>query len=215
MLIENVSGGGNRLDYGMLAYTDVGWMDDRTAPSALVRHNLEGLTLAFPPAYLLSFVIDSEAEPIAGASDFEQIARSRMPGILGVTYAFQALDDQLSGDLRREIDLYKRVRDIVARSHAFLLGPQTSVDDDAWDVIEELTDDRRNALIFAFKGAGGAARLRIRPLNLIPDVAYRVETLGGSGLGDVMGRRLMNDGVEVAHEEDGSHSHVLILSALP
>src|SRR5437763_8841619 len=44
LLFENVSGGGNRLDVGMLRYTDAAWMDDRTAPSAHVRHNLEGLT---------------------------------------------------------------------------------------------------------------------------------------------------------------------------
>src|SRR6185369_9520745 len=55
MLIENVSGGGHRLDLAMLRYSDVGWMDDRTAPSALVRRNIEGLTAIFPPAYLLSF----------------------------------------------------------------------------------------------------------------------------------------------------------------
>ena len=30
LLIENVSGGGARLDFGMLAYTDAAWMDDRT-----------------------------------------------------------------------------------------------------------------------------------------------------------------------------------------
>src|SRR5262249_12046275 len=38
LLIENVSGGGNRLDFGMLRYTDAAWMDDRTSPSAVVRH---------------------------------------------------------------------------------------------------------------------------------------------------------------------------------
>jgi alpha-galactosidase len=54
LLIENVSGGGNRLDIGMLRYSDAGWMDDRTAPSVHVRHNLEGLSVVFPPAYLLS-----------------------------------------------------------------------------------------------------------------------------------------------------------------
>ena len=48
LLIENCSGGGNRLDFGMMQYTDVAWMDDQTAPSVRVRHNLEGLSLIFP-----------------------------------------------------------------------------------------------------------------------------------------------------------------------
>ena len=57
LLIENCSGGGNRLDLGLMRYTDVGWMDDRTSPSAHVRHNLQGLTTFLPPAYLLSYLI--------------------------------------------------------------------------------------------------------------------------------------------------------------
>ena len=32
MLIENCSGGGNRLDFGMARLTDVAWMDDRSGP---------------------------------------------------------------------------------------------------------------------------------------------------------------------------------------
>src|SRR5262249_58677051 len=38
LLLENVSGGGNRLDLGMLRYSDTAWMDDRTAPAVHVRH---------------------------------------------------------------------------------------------------------------------------------------------------------------------------------
>ena len=77
LLIENVSGGGARLDFGMMAYTDTAWMDDRTSPASHVRHNIEGLTFAFPPAYLLSFLIDADGEPIAGAADLPLLVRSR------------------------------------------------------------------------------------------------------------------------------------------
>ena len=48
LLIENCSGGGHRLDAGLLRLTDTGWMDDTTAPAAHVRHNIEGLTSVFP-----------------------------------------------------------------------------------------------------------------------------------------------------------------------
>ena len=102
LLIENVSGGGNRLDYGMAAYTDTAWMDDLTSPSSHVRHNLEGLASAFPPAYLLSFVIDTGDEPLAGG-DLPQIVRSRTPGILGLTYRIDDLDDDVRAGLTAEI----------------------------------------------------------------------------------------------------------------
>jgi hypothetical protein len=59
-MLENISGAGNRLDFGML-------------------------TFACPPADLLSFVIDSAEEPIRGGSDLSLIVRSRMPGMLGLS----------------------------------------------------------------------------------------------------------------------------------
>ena len=115
LLIENVSGGGNRLDVGMLRYTDVAWMDDRTAPSVHVRHNIEGLSAVFPPAYLLSFVTDHDAEPLHDAPDLSLYFRSRMVGALGLcfrdrrdsprarTRACAHEIDDLQGDARRRV----------------------------------------------------------------------------------------------------------------
>ena len=216
MLIENVSGGGNRLDYGMLAYSDVGWMDDRTAPSSLVRHNIEGLTIAFPPAYLLSFVIDSEQEPIGDADNFRTSRAAGCPASSGSPIAFQVLlDSQLRGNLTREIEFYKQVRDIIAQADAILLGPQAMVNGEGWDALQELTDDRQRALIFAFKGGDGAARLRVKPINLIPDAIYDVSSFDNGSMGKVRGSDLMIDGVELAHDDDDSSAHVVILSATP
>jgi hypothetical protein len=99
LLIENVSGGGARIDFGMLAYTDVAWMDDRTSPSSLVRHNIEGLTFAFPPAYLLSFLIDADGEPIAGADDLPLLTRSRMLAAFGLTYRTDLLQEETAAEL--------------------------------------------------------------------------------------------------------------------
>jgi len=60
--IEDCASGGNRLDLGMVQY-----MDDTSGPSTRVRHNLEGLNAVFPPAYLLSFVMDGRHYPDASA----------------------------------------------------------------------------------------------------------------------------------------------------
>jgi alpha-galactosidase len=217
MLIENVSGGGNRLDYGMLAYSDVGWMDDNTSPASRVRHNLEGLALVFPPAYLLSFVINDEGEPLVGGDDAAQLIRSRMPGILGLTYRVEDLVDELVETLTREIATYKLVRDTVARAHADVLSDQVPlwghVDDGTrWDVIQETTEDGTRAVIFAFKADGHEGGVHIRPRHLLADREYEVRSIGHdailSGRGDV----LMRNGIEVFHEE-GSRAHVLMLTA--
>jgi alpha-galactosidase len=210
MLIENVSGGGNRLDYGMLAYTDTAWMDDGTAPSTHVRHNLEGLLLAFPPAYLLSFVINSPAEPIKGANDFLHIARSRMPGILGVTYRSREIDGQLDIALSLGIAQYKLVRDIISRAYALLLGSQAPVDPQGWDAIQEVADDQQTAVIFAFKGNADPGRLLVKPLNLLPDAVYNVSSVDAGEMGALPGAQLMQDGIELV-QTDGSRAHIILL----
>ena len=106
MQIENVSGGGNRLDFGMLRYTDTAWMDDRTAPSVHVRHNIQGLGAVFPPAYLLSFVTDHDTEPLHDSPDLSLYFRSRMDGVLGLCFLQRELDDtDLATIANRDPDL--------------------------------------------------------------------------------------------------------------
>ena len=128
VMIENVSGGGARLDFGMVAFTDTAWMDDRTSPASHVRHNIEGLSFAFPPAYLLSFLIDADGEPIAGAEDLPLLVRSRGAGILGLTYRTDLLDDDTAERLKEQIAEYKTYRTIVAPANALLLSAQAPID---------------------------------------------------------------------------------------
>ena len=212
LVIENVSGGGNRMDFGMLAYTDVAWMDDRSAPAAHVRHNLEGLTFAFPPAYLLSFVIDGEGEPISSGYDLGLFVRSRMPGTLGVTYRSDRVDEATGEMLAEEIRHYKRMREIVADANATLLSAQAPVADSSWDVLQEVAAGGGSALIFAFKDNDEDGRLLVRPRGLIADATYDVESLDAGPIGAVRGDALMQDGLEIVHSGT-SRAHVLILTA--
>jgi alpha-galactosidase len=212
LLIENVSGGGSRIDFGMLAYSDTAWMDDRTAPASLVRHNLEGLTFAFPPAYLLSFLIDAEGEPIAGAEDLPLLARSRAAGVFGLTYRTALLDDDTAAKLANEIRQYKTYRDTIATSNAALLSDQAPVDEASWDVIQEVAEGGRSALIFAFKGSAYEGRVIVRPRNLLVGVTYDVTSLDAGPIGSALGEILMQDGIEIVHGT-GSRAHVLTLTA--
>jgi alpha-galactosidase len=212
LLIENVSGGGARIDFGMLAYTDVAWMDDRTSPSSLVRHNIEGLTFAFPPAYLLSFLIDAEGEPLAGADDLPLLTRSRMPGVFGLTYRTDLLPEDTAAELAGEIALYKRYRDIIAGANATLLTLQTPYDESGWDVLQEVSDQGVNVLIFGFRNENGSDRLIVRPRGLQASATYDVISLGVGPIGVVRGETLMQDGIELVHA-GGSRAHLLMLTA--
>jgi alpha-galactosidase len=212
LLIENSSGGGNRLDYGMLAYTDAGWMDDLTVPSDHVRHNIEGLSLALPPAYLLSFVIDSQEEPLEGG-DLPQIVRSRMPGVLGATYRYTDLDQDLISGLATGIAQYKLLRGTIAQAAATLLSSQAPVAPGGWDVIQEVADDQQNAIIFAFKSDADDGSLTVQPQNLLPDTTYDVSSVDNGPMGSATGSDLMRDGVELVQTTDESSAHLIVFTA--
>ena len=126
MLIENVSGGGNRLDIGMLRFTDVAWMDDRTAPSVHVRHNIQGLSAVFPPAYLLSFVTDHDTEPLHDAPDLSLYFRSRMSGALGLCFRWRSFTEDEDAGMAQEIAIYKAARATITMSAGSLLTRQAS-----------------------------------------------------------------------------------------
>jgi hypothetical protein len=177
-----------------------------------VRHNIEGLTFAFPPAYLLSFLIDGENEPIAGAYDLPLYTRSRGAGVLGLTYRAEFLDDDTAALLAAQIGEYKSYRDAIARANASLLTLQTPYDDSGWDALQELADDGRMALIFAFKSDLSDERLVVRPRGLLAGELYSVLSLDAGPLGAERGDLLMQDGIELVNYGP-SRSHVLILRA--
>src|SRR5207237_6963500 len=127
--------------------------------------NLQGLSLAFPPAYLLSFIIDSESEPLEG-DDLPLVTRSRMTGVPGLTYKSPDIEASLAGTLASEILVYKQYRWILSRASGILLSAQAPADPDSWDVLEELADDGSGAVILAFKSDRSDGRLLVRPRGL-------------------------------------------------
>ena len=196
----------------MMAFTDTAWMDDRTSPASHVRHNIEGLTFAFPPAYLLSFLIDADGEPIAGAEDLPLLMRSRAAGILGLTYRTDLMDDGTAALIKEQIAEYKTYRDIITQSNGTLLSAQAPVDSNSWDVLQEVADDARAALIFGFKGDGQDGRLIVRPRGLLPDAVYDIRSIDVGPIGALRGDMIMQDGIELIHS-GGTRAHVLILRA--
>jgi alpha-galactosidase len=214
LLIENCSQGGNRADFGMLRYTDAAWMDDRTVPSVHVRHNLEGLMTFFPPAYLLSFEVDHSEEPVAGAADLELLLRSRMMGILGLTYRAAELDDADRERLAREIGVYKTLREITRDASGAVLTGQAEPDGGpAWDGVQEQSAATGESVIFAFQNDGAARAVTLRPHGLDNDGIYAIANAGGARIGTARGADLMLDGIRI-EESPESAARVLVLRPL-
>jgi alpha-galactosidase len=220
MEIEDCSSGANRLSLDMLAYSDASWVSDRTAPSARVRHNLEGLIDVFPAPYLLSFAVGSEAEPMGDdpAFDLRRLIRSRMPAAMGLSVLVGGFDEGTQATLASQVALYKRIRPIVVDGNAMLLTAQQLEYPDApwsgWDVIEHLSPRTGDAVLMAFDSADAPPSTLVRPKALRAEVMYQVESADYGDLGTVSGADLMAQGVQI-DASDVSHSHVLILHAQP
>ncbi len=211
LLIENVSGGGNRLDLGMLRYSDVAWMDDRSAPSVHVRHIIQGLSVLFPPAYLLSFVVDHHAEPIHSASDLPLYFRSRMTGVLGLCFRTGEFDEADRTQMTREIGIYQAIRDALRAAAASLLTPQADVNDGpSWDVIQVVSPDDRTVALSAFQWDSAVREITVKPVGLRRRSTYQVRSVDTGIIGVATGAELMTDGILII-QSPNSAAHILIL----
>jgi alpha-galactosidase len=215
LLIENVSGGGNRLDLGMLQFSDVAWMSDRTAPSLHVRHNLQGLSAVFPPAYLLSFVIDHPDEPLRHAADLSLYFRSRMQGAFGLSFRNEAFSDTDLKAMAAEIEIYKGIRGTLSLASASLLSLQaTRVDGPPWDLLQETVTGAEQLLLNVVRSDIGLDRVIVKPIGLQPTTTYDVRSVDAGPLGSASGADLMQNGIEVMNASV-SAAHVLIVTARP
>ncbi|RPJ83502.1 MAG: alpha-galactosidase, partial [Acidobacteria bacterium] len=207
LVIENCAGGARRFDFGIMRYTDVAWMDDRTSPSALVRRNIARLGAIFPPPYLLSFVVEAEEEPLHEAADLRLLLRSHMPGAMGLSVGeTPPLDDWERALIATEIGAHKSIADVQGRANMIALKVAGG-----WEVMEELSGDAAGAVLFAFQTDGEAGRTVLRPVGLRPDATYEVRSTDTGVLGTASGSDLMESGIEI--EAWGqSAAHVLVLS---
>ena len=214
LMIENVAGGGNRMDLGMLRYTDAAWMDDRTTPSVKVRHNIQGLSAVFPPAYLMSFVMHDSDEPVREAADLPLLFRSRMSGVLGLSFRTGDLNDDEIAGIRNEIGTSRALRDALSTASGTLLTAQAAAaNGPAWDAFQTTPQGSHPIVLWAFQTDGAVRDIVIRPVGLREESMYEVQSADVGPLGIVSGSVLMQDGVEVV-ASPYSAAHMILLTAV-
>jgi hypothetical protein len=181
----------------MLRYTDAAWMDDRTTPSVKVRHNIQGLSAVFPPAYLLSFVMDDSTERLRNAPDLSLLFRSRMSGILGLCFRTAGLDEDETAAMKQEISNYRSIRDALRTASGTLLTAQASTaDSPGWDIFQTTPFGNFPVVLWAVQNDRGARSILVRPVGLHHRM-YEVQGADAGPLGFVTGSALMEDGIEI------------------
>jgi alpha-galactosidase len=211
LTIENCAGGGHRLDFALARLTDSAWMDDRTAPAAHVRRNLQGLLSLFPAEYLFSYVMPHPDEPIRGGEDIPFLVRSRMPGMVGLAAELGELGEREKNELYQQFTLVRSLREAQGRATTYPLTPQRPGPGE-WEVVQQVMPDTGISYIFAFSaGAPDSTVVSLRAIQ--PDRVYEMRSADRGTIGQLLGADLLTRGLELTRAPE-SAAQVLVLEPI-
>jgi alpha-galactosidase len=198
--IESCSGGGSRVDLGIMHYTDEVWPSDNT--DAFDRLAIQdGFTYAYPPAAMMAWVTDSPTWVNQRTLSLEYRFLSSMQGSLGVGANLNHWQPAEFAEAKKMIEQYKSVREIVQRGSLYrLISPQQ---DSEHSVTETISQDQGSAITFAFLHSSTMLypfpRIFLRGLSA--DKLYKIEAIDGKLAADTIsvasGSFWMQHGVDV------------------
>jgi alpha-galactosidase len=173
--IESCSGGGARVDLGIMALTDEVWPSDNTDPSDRLSIQ-DGFSYAYAPATMMAWVTGSPNWVNARSSSLDFRFLSAMQGGLGIGANLLEWSPAEEATAHSYVAAYKTIRATVQRGALYrLLSPQ---DRAPWSATESVASDGTQAVLFAFQRQGEEARpfpsLRLRGLDEKARYRYRV-----------------------------------------
>ncbi|QHS51355.1 alpha-galactosidase [Edaphobacter sp. 12200R-103] len=144
--IESCSGGGGRVDLGVMALTDEVWTSDNT--DAYDRLFIQdGFTYAYTPAVMMAWVTDSPTWVNHRSLSLEYRFLSSMQGSLGIGADLNKWTPEDFATAKRMIADYKSIRETVQRGSLYrLMSPREGEQ----SVTESVSRDRKQAVAFAF-----------------------------------------------------------------
>lgn len=199
LAIESCSGGGGRVDLGILKRVDEVWPSDNTEAFDRLRIQ-EGFTQAYTPKIMSAWVTDvpnmnKRSVPLK----FRFIVS--MQGALGIGANLNHWTNEDNALAKSMVEYYKKVRPLVQQGSLYrLLSPRL----DEVTANEYVSQDRSKAVLFAtlhsqqYRNPMPFVRLR----GLDEKTIYRVQKMGTSSEQQVSGSYLMNQGILPALQGD-------------
>ena len=189
LLIESCSGGGGRVDLGMMRRVDMFWTSDNT--DALDRQTIQaGFSQMYPAATMSNWVTDSP-NPITGREiPLSYRFHVAMAGTLGIGGNLLEWSDD---DMRTAAELtaqYKTIRDTVQFGDLYRLGGEQGVELSA---VQYILDDQVAVLAYEPSRSLSNARRLFRLAGLEPGAAYVDEHTGER----LSGQWLMTQGIDL------------------
>lgn len=153
--IEACSGGGARVDLGMMGLTDEVWPSDNTDPSDRLSIQ-DGFSYAYAPAVMMSWVTGSPNWVNGRSSSLDFRFLSSMQGGLGIGANILEWTPAEDATARAYIAAYKGIRATVQFGRLYrLLSPQERAPQSA---TESVMADGSQAVLFAFLRQGQEAQ---------------------------------------------------------
>jgi alpha-galactosidase len=219
--LECCSGGGGRVDYGILKYCELALVSDNHDPlTRLLIH--EGYSYVFPAKTMGSWVTDVPSPLTNRSLSLKFMFHMAMTGAMGIQSNILEWSKQETEYAKEMIQLYKQIRTIVQEGDLYRLNSLRKGHIAAVQYIERETE---HSVIFVFMWTNcahpapvkniirwGAPRFiyKLFPQGLAPDKKYSVNA--SSALRS--GASLRNVGLDVELEGDGD-SLLIQLDAVP
>lgn len=204
--IESCSGGGGRVDLGILRYVDEVWPSDNTDPfDRLTIQN--GFTYAYTPQVMMAWVTDSPHGLTNRSTSLAYGMLSAMQGSLGIGANILKWTPDDMALAKRLIAAYKQVQPTIVQGDLYrLISP---LDGSEFSSTETVRADKSQAVVFAFihstQEGRGFPLLKLKGLD--PKAEYTLSAIEGNASADTpetaSGAWWMNHGLEMDKDFKG------------
>jgi alpha-galactosidase len=148
--IESCSGGGGRVDLGILRYADEVWTSDNTDPFDRLSIQ-DGFTYAYAPQIMMAWVTDSPHWYNHRSTSLSYRMLSAMQGSLGIGANLNHWTDEDFATAKRLIAAYHSVQRTIVRGDLYrVISPR---DNSPFSATETVSTDKTQAVVFAFANA--------------------------------------------------------------
>ncbi len=181
--IEGCSGGGGRVDLGILGLTDEVWPSDNTDPADRLMIQ-DGFTQAYPAAVMMAWVTDSPNWANTRTTSLDYRFLSSMQGGLGIGANLDKWQQEDFTTAAKWVAAYKTIRQTVQRGQLYRIDPPSN--DNASSATMYVSQDSRQGVMFQMLHS---SMWRDNPAPNHPQgldltATYRVSILGGGALPD-------------------------------
>jgi alpha-galactosidase len=198
--IESCSGGGGRVDLGILKYVDEVWPSDNTDPFDRLMQQ-DGFTYAYTPQIMMAWVTDSPHGLNKRTNSLAYGMLNSMQGSLGIGANITAWTPEETALAKRLIAAYHQVQATIVEGDLYrLISPRNGSEFSATETVKA---DKSQAVVFVFEHSTqegrGFPRLKLSGLDAAAEYALSsIEGKARAGTpGTASGAWWMNHGLEM------------------